>query len=300
MADKKPFLDFKAIKARVPFAGVLAHYRVELKRVNNATLKGSCPLPSHGSKSADTFYVNEAKAVWYCHSDSCKKNGHRAGGNVIDFVSAMENIAAYESAKRLDVWFPATGNPAQEPATPSLVVEGNKPLAFALKGISHTHPVIQGKGISAETAAMFGVGFFSGKGSMSGRVTFPLYENDKLIGYAGRTTLSVADDNPKWKMPKGLVKSFLYGLERCDTAKPLILVESFWGVLWFHEQGHQAASLMGSSLTPEQEKCLEPFGTICVAMDNDEAGRAAADKLVQRLKGKHKVLKAHLREQAVA
>lgn len=300
MAEKRPFLDFKAIKERVQFAAVLARYHIELKRVNNGTLKGACVLPSHTSKSTDTFYVNEAKQVWYCHSESCKTNGHRAGGNVIDFVSAIGNVSAYEAAKLLDEWFPASGNPATETPRKELVSEGNTPLAFTLKGIIHEHPFIQGKGISPATAALYGVGLFSGKGSMAGRIVVPLYESGKLIGYAGRTTLPISADNPKWKLPKGLVKSFLFGIEKCDPAKPLILCESFWGPLWFHEQGHQAASLMGSSLTPEQEKCLEPYSTIVVAMDNDEAGRAASEKLVQRLNGKHKVLKAHLREQAVA
>lgn len=45
-----------------------------------------------------------------CHSDSCKKNGRRAGGNVIDFVSLMEQCSAYAAAKRIDEMFPATSN----------------------------------------------------------------------------------------------------------------------------------------------------------------------------------------------
>jgi len=54
----------------------------------------------------NTFCVNEAKSVWYCHSDSCKKNGERAGGNVIDFVALIEQCFAYAAAKRIDEWFP--------------------------------------------------------------------------------------------------------------------------------------------------------------------------------------------------
>jgi len=300
MAEKRQYIDFKAIKERVPFSGVLARYRIELKRVNNVSLKGKCPLPSHSSKTPDTFYVNEAKGVFYCHSDSCKKNGHRAGGNVMDFVSAMENVNAYESAKRLDEWFPTTGNPAREPAKPAPVVESNKPLAFTLQGISHEHPMIQAKGISVETAKLYGAGYFSGKGTFAGRIVFPMYESGNLIGYAGRTTLPLTDDNPKWRLPKGLLKHFLYGLEKCDPAKPLILAESFWSPLFFREKGMQAAALMGTTLNDEQERCLEPFKVLWVALDNDEAGRAASEKLVQRLKGRHTVRVAHLREQAVA
>ncbi len=76
---------------------VLAHYGVQLIR-NASSLRGNCPLPSHTSKTKDTFYVNEEKNVWYSHSDSCKKNGSR-GGNVIDFV-AVKAAPIVERLKR--------------------------------------------------------------------------------------------------------------------------------------------------------------------------------------------------------
>jgi hypothetical protein len=80
MREIRPFLDFKAIKGRVAIADVLARYQVNLVRVNQTALKGNCPLPSHSSGSKNTFFVNVAKSVWYCHSDSCKKNGQPGRG----------------------------------------------------------------------------------------------------------------------------------------------------------------------------------------------------------------------------
>lgn len=314
MAENRPFVDFKAIKARVAIADVLARYQVSLVRVNQTALKGNCPLPSHSSGSKNTFFVNEAKSVWYCHSDSCKKNGQRAGGNIIDFVALMEQCSAYAAAKRVDELFPATGNAAINNSAngaggahqrtdavagnPSEMPTGmrNKPLAFALKDVNSAHPLIQERGISALTADRFGVGFFPGKGSMAGRIVFPLHEDGSLIGYAGRTTLPVSDANPKWLFGKGLRKTFLYGLDRCDPAKPLILCESLWAPLWFHEHGLQAASLMGSEMTEEQERCLDPYPMITVALDNDVAGMEKAARICGRLKAKHRVLKARLIE----
>src|SRR5579863_5715587 len=84
MRNERPFLDFKAIKARVSIVDVLARYSVKLTRVNQTSLKGTCPLPSHASGSKGTFYASEDKSLWYCHSTSCKHNDRRAGGNVID------------------------------------------------------------------------------------------------------------------------------------------------------------------------------------------------------------------------
>jgi DNA primase len=311
MAENRQFLDFKAIKARVGIGDVLARYRVNLVRVNQTALKGTCPLPSHSSGSKNTFFVNEAKSVWYCHSDSCKKNGNQAGGNIIDFVAVMEQCSVYAAAKRIDELFPATSgsagggaSPADAERTPVHAAElatsetsgGNRPLTFALKDVNPSHPIIQARGISIETAKSFGVGFFPGKGSMAGRVVFQLYEGGSLIGYAGRTTLPVSETNPKWLLGKGLKKTFLYGLERCDPSKPLILCESFWGPLWFFEKGLQAASLMGSEMTAEQERCLDPYPMITVAFDNDAAGIEKASRICERLKVNHRVLKARLIE----
>lgn len=306
MEKNRPFLDFKAIKARASIADALGRYGVKLTRVNQTSLKGNCPLPSHSSQSKQTFYVNESKSVWYCHSDSCKKNGNRAGGNVIDFVSAMESVSPYDAAKRLDEMFRVNGTSATPQPTPEATADlaaptaphspDNKPLAFKLKDVNPQHPMIQERKISVETASLFGIGFFPGKGSMAGRIVFELHEHGNLVGYAGRTTFPVTESNPKWLFGKGLVKSFLYGLERCDPAKRVIVVESLWGPPFFHEQGLQAAALMGSELTAEQERCLDPFATIIIALDNDATGREKAGRIRERLKGKHRVLNAILME----
>ena len=307
MTNNRPYLDFREIKARVTMTDVLGRYGVDLGRVNATSLKGTCPLPSHSSGRKNTFFVNEAKSVWYCHSESCRKNGGKAGGNVIDLVAAMEHCSAYDAAKRIDEMFPArspAAKSAPEPDTEgkpgaesnAATATGNKALTFVLKDVNPSHPMIQDRGISVATATLFGIGFFPGRGSMAGRIVFPLNKNGILVGYAGRTTLPVSEKNPKWLFGKGLKKTFLYGLDRCDPAKPLILCESLWAPLWFREHGMQAAALMGSEMTEEQERCLDPFPVITVALDNDAAGIDAALRISAQLKPKHRVWKARLIE----
>lgn len=131
---------------------------------------------------------------------------------------------------------------------------------------------------------------------MDDRIVFPLYEGSDLVGYAGRTVLPVTDENPKWKIGKGVYKTFLYGLERCDFTKPVIITESCWAPLWFAERGQQAAALMGYDLTQEQEKRLEPFGTVILALDNDEKAREKTVKIIEHLNVRHKVIRAFLNE----
>ena len=133
----RSYLDFKAIRERVPFLGVLDRYHIEVKRVNGSQLKGRCPLPSHTSKEPDTFCVNTDKNVFCCHSDSCKKSGRGASGNVIDFVCLMESIQAYEAAAKLNEWYPEGLPP--KPIT-AAEPEENRPLAFTLKDVNPEHP----------------------------------------------------------------------------------------------------------------------------------------------------------------
>lgn len=62
--------------------------------------------------------------------------------------------------------------------------EPNKPLSFRLKGIDHRHPYLAQRGIDPETAEYFGVGYFAGKGGMSGRIVIPIeIEAGELVAY---------------------------------------------------------------------------------------------------------------------
>ena len=49
-------------------------------------------------------------------------------------------------------------------------------------------------------------------------------------------------------------------------------------------------------MTEEQERCLDPYPVITVALDNDAAGMEKAAGICGRLKEKHRVLKGRLIE----
>jgi DNA primase len=302
--DKRPFLDFKEIKTRVSFLDVLDRYKVQVKKVNNTQLKANCPLPSHTSKDPDTFCVNTEKSVWYCHSDSCKKNGHRAGGNVIDFVSTMENCSPYEAAARLNEWYPNGSSPVQtkreasgQPETPSpppapAAPEVNRPLAFELRGVAY-HEYLEHRGISQETASHFGVGFFPGKGSMVGRVVIPIRnEQGELVAYAGR---SLNGDEPKYKLPAGFHKAHvLYNLNAVGAqAECIVVCEGFFDCYKIHQAGFpNVAALMGRTLSEEQAKLLARFPKIVLMLDGDAPGRESEDSLTLALSKTHYVRQA--------
>lgn len=295
MPEKRPFIDFKALKERIDFLDVLDRYNIQLKRVNNTQFKAACPLPSHTSKDKDTFCVNAEKQVWYCHSDSCKKNGQRAGGNCIDFVSLMDTCSTYQAAAKLNDWFSSSAQSKREPsgqketsaAQPESSTEMNRPLAFELKGIAYCD-YLKARGVSEETAQRFGVGLFPGKGSMAGRVVIPIRnERCELIAYAGR---SLNGEEPKYRLPAGFHKSgVLYNLHNIgEQVDCVCVVEGFFDTLNVSQSGFpNVVALMGRTLSEEQSKLLARFPKLILMLDGDEPGREAQEKLTLALSTTH-------------
>lgn len=162
----------------------------------------------------------------------------------------------------------------------------NTPLALRLKGIDATHPYLGERGISKELAEEFGVGFFSGKGSMHGRIVIPIHnESGHLIAYAGR---SVDGTEPKYELTARFDKSLvLYNLHRAlrDPRKEeVVIVEGIFGCLKVYQTGLPCVALMGCSMSEQQEELLAKcFLLAWVLFDGDEAGRSAAAQCVGRL-----------------
>ena len=222
------YVDFREVKKQVSIEAVLGRYNIHLRRVNQHSLRGACPLPTHTSEtSKESFSVHTGKNIWACQSTSCAATRQgRKGGNILDFVSIMADCSIRDAAQTLHEWFVLGSSPSPNTGKGSEVkaplvsekeswtdAEENKPLTFTLKEIDHTHPYLQQRGITEETAKHFGVGYFPGRGSMSGRVVMPIH-NDKgeLVAYAGR---SIDATEPKYKLPTGFKKSVeLFNLHR--------------------------------------------------------------------------------------
>jgi DNA primase len=312
----KWLVDFKAVKEAVSMEMVLSRYGVELRRVNRVNLRGRCPLPSHSSEtSKETFGVNTSKKAWACQSQSCvAARGGRVGGNVLDFVALMESCSVREAAEKLASWFSVSSGSGSA-ATASLPrsakdntklaakekqVDGasdndknisgnpvNTPLKFTLKGIDPLHSYLAKRGISQETAEHFGVGHFPGKGSMSGRIVFPIHNaKGELVAYAGR---ALDDAEPRYRLPANFAKTQeLFNLHRAIKVSEnggVVVVEGFFDCLKVHQAGFPSVvALMGWSLSDAQFTLLaEYFDKIIVMLDGNDVGQAAARDIASRL-----------------
>src|ERR1019366_8747638 len=283
------WVDFKAVKQSVTMEQILGRYGVKLKE-SGKELRGRCPI--HQGDGTDSFHANTEKNAFHCFSCQAK-------GNVLDLVAAIEKCSVRDAALKLKDWFPVSASgsilaPGGKPIVDSPLVteelgeraEPNKPLGFQLKGMNFAHPYLAQRGIDPETAEYFGVGLFTGKGSMSGRIVIPI-ENDKgeLVAYAGR---SVDGSEPKYKLPAGFKKGqVLYNLARVleeDSTGAVVLVEGFFDCMKVVLAEHACVALMGCSMSGDQEEQLVAhFRQVVIMLDGDEAGRKAAGEIAGRL-----------------
>ena len=279
------WVDFKAVKAAVSMEMILGRYQVNWLRKSGEELRGRCPI--HQGEGQSSFQVNLTKNAFHCFS--CK-----ARGNVLDFVAAMEKCSVRDAALKLTEWFtirqqeppaPRAAKPESPKGERAVVV--NKPLNFQLKGVDSAHPYLASRGITKETAEAFGVGYFSGRGSMSGRVVIPIHnERGELVAYAGR---AIDDSEPRYRLPAGFHKSVeLFNLHRAigesNATGRVIVVEGFFDCLKVSQEGFPCVALMGSSLSEAQEELLvRCFKKACLMLDGDEAGQRATNECLVRL-----------------
>lgn len=291
------WVNFKAIKYAVSMEMALAYYGVMLRRIHGSCLRGRCPLPSHASRSSlQSLIVDTEKNAWACHSGSCvASRGGRTGGNVLDFVAAMERCSVRDAALKLQDCFAVTAVPAlgrqiiSAKGLPAYsgteTPEPNKPLPFTLWGIDPHHPYLAKRRVDLKTAANFGIGFYPGKGSMEGRLVIPIHNDDGiLVAYVGR---SLDQSEPRYKFPARFRKSLvLFNLHRAiHYGRAVIVVEGFFDCFNVYQAGFPCVvALMGCSLSRQQEVLLQQhFHQITLMLDGDNAGRRAGAMIAARL-----------------
>ena len=315
------WVDFDQIKAQISIEQIFERYNL----LESMTRKGNkltaiCPFHKNSTPS---FKATIDKNIWHCF-------GCNAGGDVIDFVRYSEGLTSdnrdsgrRKAALKIQEWFGLkSGHSPEKPKRESaehadektpppplaaqenfeLVKEEpaeplvNQPLKFELKNLDATHPYLKERGLTDETIATFGLGYFTGKrGVMAGRICIPIHNNEtgELIAYAGRWPGNQGwpEGEGKYKVPVGFHKSLvLFNLHRAreHAAGDLIVVEGFFDCmdLWTRDRKNVVA-LMGSTMSEAQERLIVETvgakGRVLLALDADEAGRKGSADAVGRL-----------------
>lgn len=311
--SKNQFVDFKAVKAAITMEQVLQHYGLldQFKRSGDS-LSGPCPI--HKGSNPTQFRVSISKNIWNCFSE-CKN-----GGNVLDFITQMENANIYQAALKAIEWFgldteamsaekgeeqesqeqsDTSDKPSRPRPAPKRTVQAhetnigpNKPLKFRLDKLERNHPYLTERGLTPETIEEFGIGYCS-KGMMAERIAIPIQNTDgEVVAYAGRWPGEPPQGTPKYKLPQGFRKSLeLFNIHRAvkePAEKPLVIVEGFFDVMKLYQHGcRKVVALMGSTMSPAQEELIRKHtdrnSHIIVMLDEDEAGKFGREDVAVRL-----------------
>ena len=291
------WVDFAQVKAAVSLRRVLEDYGIleRLRRSGKDHYRGLCPI--HQGEGRDAFHGDLQKNIFHCFSCG-------AGGNVLDLVAQLEQCSVREAALQLQRRYLAMESAVpvrpQLPRRDQLVTEkreSNPALSFCLAGLDAAHPYLSARGVSWATATHFGIGFYSGRGIMQGRLAIPIHdEHGRLVAYGGR---SVIADDSRYRFPAGFRKSgvvFNYHRAAALAHDDVVAVEGFFDCMRVHQAGFRSVvALMGSALSRDQENLLvQRFGQVTLMLDGDSAGRTASHAAAQRLAGRCSVRQIRL------
>jgi len=307
-----PWIDVNEIKRSVTIEQVLAHYGLldKLQRRGNS-LRGLSPFRK---ETRPSFFVSLDGNKWNDYPRPTVE-GKEVPGNIVGLVMAIETCGFREALVKLHelAGFPATSPPASSPPRPPAAAAAvaastsaevaavlsesptaNEAFGKELKGLRYDVPFLEQRGLSAERAKYWGVGYCS-RGLMKGRIIVPIKNRaGEIVAYVGR---SLKEDDPegKFRFPKGFRKSLeLFGAERiardAETRDAvvkygLIVVEGCMDAINLVEKGFKnTVSTLGSDVSPQQRSLLvdpelNPSRRVTVFFDDDDAGRAGRKKL---------------------
>lgn len=274
------WVSFAEIKSQMKLAEVLRSYGIDWLRRSGPPqqYRGRCPI--HGGQGTEAFQAHVGRGVFHCFACG-------AGGNVLDFVAAMEGCSVREAALRWQGSVPG-GRPARVSASGvrrrELVTKEigvNPPLSFAL-GVDGTHPYLARRGLEPRTVDHFGVGYYGARGLMQGRIAIPIHDaQGRLVAYCGR---ALGADVPRYRFPAGFQKAqvlFNYHRAWATREQQVIVVEGFFDCMRVHQAGYPCVvALMGARLSASQQDLLtDRFRNVVLLLDGDPTGRSATEQI---------------------
>jgi hypothetical protein len=226
---------------------------------------------------------------------------------VRDFCAAAYNLSIHEAAECVEQICRIRHGRAvtqRQEATQNGSVrdppnEPLRPLPFRLT-LDPSHPYLAARHISPTLAGTFGLGYCD-HGTMKGRICMPIHdEHGVLVAYTGRwASDELPEGVPKYDLPCRFPKRRVLNLHRVTGAEHLVLVEGYWSVFRLHTLDVAAVSLMGRTLSAEQETLLTGSGVrmLTLMLDGDRPGREATDHLLPRLANRFFVRTVRLPDQ---
>ena len=237
------------------------HFR-EYRIKGNEIVPTYCPFCQGGNRQdKHTFAMNADTGTFNCKRGSCASSG-TFNQLLKEFGEKTMNQKNYEIKQRPKVNY-------KIPETEIIP-------------ISQAEKYLKSRKISKETWESRVVGE-----DAKGNIVFPYFESGKLVLVKFRPSHKVRPDEKKgWREPGG--KPVFWGMDLCNTEKPLVIVEGEIDALSLDEAGisNVVSVPSGSSDLNCVDLCwdwLNQFKKVVIWVDKDEPGQELQRNLINRL-----------------
>jgi DNA primase len=248
----------------------------KFKLRKGGTWAGPCPV--HRPKKNSTSFTFNVDGRYGCFSCSAKGRGS------IDLAMAVNGIGFQEAVRLLEPYLSSVVTQAARPVIATLqeVPTENKPFRSTYAQYFRPHPWLEARGISQETLARYGSGYYENsarKSAYNGSVLLKIsrWSDGETVGWLSRNICEETPERPKYRFPEGLAKSLeVFGAYELKAKAPLrivYVVESPFTVLKFHQLGVPCVATYGWSVSEQQAEIIGQLakGTICLP-DFDKRG----------------------------
>lgn len=283
---------------------ILNAFHIEAKEYDN---RYSCHCPIHDGDNQTAFCLYKESAAWRCFTMGCHE---KYGGNVFGLVRSL-----LEKKLQREVGFGETNRFLED------LMDGDFKLqfdsinhVFFLQNAEKASPTATreqvrcrlhipaqyyvGRGYTEEILDRYDVGLCTNKKSpFFNRCVAPIYDENYefAIGYTGRDV--TGSHHPKWLHSKFERSKILYNSwfakKHIESTNTCILVESPGNIWRLEEAGiHCGLALFGTEISFEQMRLLSKYGVLnlILIMDNGDAGKTAAGRIVKKLKGLYNIV----------
>lgn len=284
---------------------IFTAFNIEAKEYIN---RYSCNCPVHNGDNQTAFSIYKESGSWRCFTMGCHD---KYGGGIFGLVRCL-----LEKKSQKPVSFAEADQFIHDLLGGKFKIEfdsihnvfflqdNKKEIAKITREQIRTRLEIPalyylGRGFSLEILDKYDVGFCSNKKSQFfNRCVVPIYDEEYefAVGYTGRDV--TGRGKPKWlhsedfNRSKTLYNSW-FAKKYIEQSNTCILVESPGNIWRLEEAGiHCGLALFGTEISFEQMRLLSQYGTlnIILIMDNGEAGKSAASRIVKKLKGLYNII----------
>jgi DNA primase len=269
---------FLTMNLEIEVKELFSKYGIQIHAESGNEVTIYCPF--HKNRNTPSFYLNKKTGLWQCFNPSCGEKGN--------FKKLYRQITG-KSYGRQTVLDPTALKNELDRALRPPVAEQELSLDNVIidyedsSKTSKLTPFIE-RGLSLDTLEHFEIGFSENKNRIVVPVRNPQY---KLVGLIGRAIES--EQEPRYLYNTGFKRALvLFNIQNAKHHPDVIIVEGSVDAMKVHEAGFpNVVATLGAQVSAQQVSMLKKyFDKIIIFSDNDEAGNAMRDAIINSCCGK--------------